>query len=115
MPRRLVDRRPPDDPRITAAGYILRRYKFDELPRLVNALKGDMSLVSPWAEVPGGGDAVHRSLLCLFSHPQKNSYVGSNTIYEAGSSTDDPCRQELHLGSCFSVAEILAVLYDKVV
>ncbi len=83
------------DPRVTRAGYYIRKYKIDELPQLINVFVGDMSIVGPRPEVRKYVDMYSLEQMKVLSvRPgitdyASIEYIDENTILE---SATDPER-----------------------
>lgn len=80
------------DPRITRSGGIIRRFSIDELPQLVNVLKGDMSLVGPRPPVP-------REVAEYSLEDRKRLHVtpGITCIWQVSGRSDIPFDQQVEL------------------
>ncbi len=98
-----------DDPRITRAGRFLRRTSLDELPQLINVLKGDMSLVGPRPE--------EEAVVALYDERQrirlaiKPGLTGPMQVYGRGDLTfEERLAMERDYLDNLSIAGDLAIL-----
>jgi exopolysaccharide biosynthesis polyprenyl glycosylphosphotransferase len=98
-----------DDPRITRAGKLLRRTSLDELPQLINVLRGDMSLVGPRPE--------EEAVVALYDERQrgrlaiKPGLTGPMQVYGRGDLTfEERLAMERDYLDNLSIAGDLAIL-----
>ncbi|MFH1551279.1 MAG: sugar transferase [bacterium] len=85
-----------NDPRITNVGQFIRKYRIDELPQLINVLKGDMSLIGPRPHEPNEID-------CYEKHHKKVLAVksGITGFAQARGSSDLPFEEEVKLDTYY--------------
>jgi exopolysaccharide biosynthesis polyprenyl glycosylphosphotransferase len=98
-----------DDPRVTRAGRLLRRTSFDEVPQLINVLRGDMSLVGPRPE--------EEAVVALYNERQrirlkiKPGLTGPMQVYGRGDLTfEERLAMERDYLDNLSIAGDLAIL-----
>jgi sugar transferase (PEP-CTERM system associated) len=84
-----------EDPRITRIGAYLRKYRLDELPQLVNVVRGDMSFVGPRPERPVFVDRL-RTMISYYDerHSVRPGLTGwAQVQYSYGASIEDASRK----------------------
>jgi sugar transferase (PEP-CTERM system associated) len=105
-----------NDPRVTPIGAFIRKTRIDELPQLVNVLKGDMSFIGPRPERPEFVEKISRvTPYYLERHAVKPGITGwAQVMYPYGSSLGDSVeklRYDLYyINNLSFVLEILIVL-----
>ena len=107
------------DPRITFVGAILRRFRIDEIPQLLNVLRGDMSLVGPRPEQPFFVEQLSREIrLYSVRHCVKAGITGWAQInYPYGATKADAIRKleyELYYIKNQSFLQELSILVQTV-
>jgi lipopolysaccharide/colanic/teichoic acid biosynthesis glycosyltransferase len=101
-----------DDPRVIAVGRFLRRTSLDELPQLINVLRGEMSLVGPRPLPADDGDFlgdVRRRLLVRPGMTGLWQVSGRSEL-----SWDDAVRLDLYYVDNWSLAFDLVILWRTV-
>jgi sugar transferase (PEP-CTERM system associated) len=81
----------PDDERITRVGRLIRKWRIDEVPQIINVLRGEMSFVGPRPERPYFVDQLEKQIpYYALRHSAKPGITGwAQVRYQYGASVDD--------------------------
>ncbi|KFN51434.1 sugar transferase [Arenimonas composti] len=86
-----------DDPRVLPMGRFLRRYKINELPQLLNVLRGDMSLVGPRPQTTRCFEAYpERSRAAILQVPPGMSGIGAIVFHDEEQLLQDGAAEDLY-------------------
>ena len=81
-----------NDPRITCTGKIIRKLSIDELPQLINVIKGDMSLVGPRPAIPE-----EVSMYTPWQRLRLNAKPGITCIWQVSGRSNIPFLQQVEM------------------
>lgn len=107
-----------NDKRLTPIGGFIRRFSIDELPQLVNVIKGDMSLVGPRPEIPFYVKKFRKSIpLYMIKHYVKPGITGwaqVNDLRGGDTSIEERIKHDIYYIEHWSVAFDIKILFKTV-
>ena len=80
------------DPRVTTIGRFLRQYRLDELPQLINVIRGEMNIVGPRPERPS---IVKQLRVDIAEYPQRHRAKPGITGWAQIHHSDDACLDDV--------------------
>lgn len=104
-----------DDPRLTKIGNFLKKYQLDELPQLLNVLKGEMSFVGPRPEVPSVVELLTEKEKKIIL-PQKPGMVDLASLWDFNEGerlTDKIDPHKVYLEEIWPIKKKLQIYYIK--
>lgn len=104
-----------NDSRLTPIGGFIRRFSIDELPQLINVIKGDMSLVGPRPEIPYYVKKFRKSIpLYMVKHYVKPGITGwaqANGLRGGDTSIEERIKYDIYYIEHWSVAFDVKILF----
>ena len=102
-----------NDPRITIIGKFLRKYKFDELPQLINVFNGEMSFVGPRPELKKYTDQYHGEELLILKVKPGITDLSSIKFSNLNALIDDDNPDKFFEENILAIKNTLRIEYVK--
>ena len=104
-----------NDPRVTRIGKILRKTRLDELPQLINILKGDMSLVGPRPERPGLYPQLEKEIPYFTERTYgiRPGVTGMAQVFQGYTDTIDQARDKVAFDHAYALSLLSAASWIK--